>query len=495
MKNISISALGINLPANQVTLADSIKLANKPNVSIEEFASCILDDPIIVLELLKRSNAMAFAESGQTITTLKGALTRLGWKTTEEILNSIQNRPQIKQSNRASWLEHHRLRAKRASIISKIIADNCAKNILEQVQIITLFATMGDMVAVPILGSAYVQLADNLPRGKLLYKLANEHGFDVDEATTAYLEKHGIPSEIYSILSRETLVNLVGKSMLRPIVLSSLEMVDLFDNGKFNNILKFNSIPPASNLRFLRTIESSHEKIVNKSLQYLQSVAISTNSIKSEEISEQSKKLDISTSLKNNYSSIRTLFALTDSAKIRQSTLKAKNLNIENSFESNETEWISSSEKKANLTNVMEVVNSSEELLTVLLDILVQNGFSNSAIIVASTTKKEGLIIASRGKTVELEKIIPLEGEGSLSVNQIREQSSKNNPPFGTEHFTTSLLQADHVTPVFLYADCEEGQTMNFEKKRLFRFLVRTANNMLPKLPGGLPVEAELKTN
>ncbi|MEZ4753703.1 MAG: hypothetical protein R3A13_05255 [Bdellovibrionota bacterium] len=61
--------------------------------------------------------------------------------------------------------------------------------------------------------------------------------------------------------------------------------------------------------------------------------------------------------------------------------------------------------------------------------------------------------------------------------------------PFGSKAFALSPIDADHDTPVALYADCGVDGSITFEARRIFRTVVEIHNQKLPSLPGGIPVE------
>jgi hypothetical protein len=147
------------------------------------------------------------------------------------------------------------------------------------------------------------------------------------------------------------------------------------------------------------------------------------------------------------------------------------------------------------ITSMFENAKSSEELLQQLLQMLVEGGtFEKSALIVVSKDRKHAIVVAARGPNIgngqKLDLNDPLSPLAQcFSKVQSFGNRQSNSSPFGSKAFALSPIDADHDTPVALYADCGNHGSLTFEARRVFRTVVEILNQKLPQIPGGIPVE------
>ena len=151
-------------------------------------------------------------------------------------------------------------------------------------------------------------------------------------------------------------------------------------------------------------------------------------------------------------------------------------------------------EKVSTITNVIGAAESSEQLLLLLLDMLVKQGFSKSALLVVSCEDSECLVIAARGKGVSVGERFTIDNPLSpILQKRSKVQSAKGTnshvSPFGSATFAVAPVEADHPTTVCLYADCGTDEVISFELRRVFRYVMKVVNAQMPLLACGLPIE------
>jgi hypothetical protein len=126
---------------------------------------------------------------------------------------------------------------------------------------------------------------------------------------------------------------------------------------------------------------------------------------------------------------------------------------------------------------------------------LVDNGpFEKSALIVVSKTKRNAIVVAARGPMIGTGQKLDIDDPlNPLAQCFSKVQSFGNKEsdlsPFGSKSFALAPINADHETPVALYADCGNDKAITFEARRVFRTVVEILNERLPLIPGGIPVE------
>ncbi|MCB0321692.1 MAG: hypothetical protein KDD60_12270, partial [Bdellovibrionales bacterium] len=147
------------------------------------------------------------------------------------------------------------------------------------------------------------------------------------------------------------------------------------------------------------------------------------------------------------------------------------------------------------ITSLMEEATNSEDLLSGLLQRLVDGPFEKTALIVISKDRKHAIVVAARGPIGNGQKIEINDPLSPLAQCFAKVQSFSSKPneasPFGSKSFAVAPINADHDTPVALYADCGKDGAITFEARRIFRTVVDILNEKLPTLPGGIPVELD----
>ena len=121
--------LGILFPADAGVWAEARKLAGDANVRVENLSTVAVQDPIIVMELLKVSNALYFSGGRSPITSPKTAIVRLGSEVVLETLEKINERKKVKNKQVKKWMESHRSRCRRTGIVARILSEALARNL------------------------------------------------------------------------------------------------------------------------------------------------------------------------------------------------------------------------------------------------------------------------------------------------------------------------------------------------------------------------------
>lgn len=538
-------------PPNAVVWAEAIRLASNKNIRVEDLALCCAQDPVIVMELLKTANAMYFSAGRPPITTATTAVTRLGSETVVQTLQSLSERQPLPDSEMRRLFEMHRNRGKRAAIIARMLAEITAKTLSDDCHAAGLFMFIGDLLAVAHLGNTYVKLhAANSPSG-LLYKLAQEHKFDVEKMGLEYLKRQGIPDSVLFAIDREGKTKNQERAVMKPVCFASAEIVDAFDSNKWERLAPGKTLPPKSSIRLLQLTDNQYLKLYEKASEYLfhekmaqerislddlttitvpetisEDFYIITGAEDAPEISEEPSQSGFSAdSLQDEFDQLLQddEEAVTPPPKpaakgakgpVAPPTRTSRDLSEKYNLSASAPQ-----KTKARMEEVTPVVpppplrtaagnafvskasaklddaKSSEELLRNILGILTEEGpFEKSALIVVSNDRSNAIVVAARGPGITNGQTLVLQDPLSplaqcFSKVQSFGNKSSADSPWGSKAFALAPIDADHDTPVALYADCGNDGSLTFEARRIFRVVVDILNQKLPTIPGGIPVE------
>ncbi len=538
--------LGILIPSDPIIWNEARRYISNKNVRVEDVATCVSQDPALVLELLKTANALYFSAGRPPITSTRTAIVRLGSQVVIELFDKIRERPTVSDDEIGHWLELHRSRCKRTAIIARIMAEALAKQLADDCTVAGALMHVGDMLAVMYFGERYVKLAEELSRSGINYRLHQDHKFDTESVCVNYLRRHGIPENILFAIERDALLRSPERAIMKPLCMAAAELVDAFDSNRWEKLAPGKKIPPKSAIRLLQMSDAQYLRIYERASEYLYAIrneeekkrhgaiaaaaeppppaAIASPTSTPNELDSEIENLlrGVTASSPSEApeaappepdlepapaprAKARDAGPTTLSPTVRESyglqseppkTKPRVNKVTPVAFEST-LRTAKGNKMVGAMANIMDAAKNGEELLRDLLAMLVDEGpFEKSALIVVSKDRKQALVVASRGPTIGTGQVLELNDPLSpLAQCFSRVQSFGNKEsecsPFGSKAFAVAPIAADHGTPVALYADCGNEAGITFEARRVFRNVVELLNQRLPQIPGGIPVEVK----
>lgn len=535
--------IGKLMPVDLNVWHQARNLITDKGIRVEELAAACVQDPVIVLELLRVANAMYFSGGRAPITSVKNAIVRLGSEVVVELLEDLKTRPQIVDPEVLKHFSLHRSRCRRVAITATILSQVAARKLSDDCQTAALFTSIGEMLAVFHYQEEYVALAEEQTRTRIIYHLANDFRFDVELMGLKYLRKNGLPEVLVFALDREAKTRNPDRAVSRPICLGAAELVDAFDTNRWEKLAPGKTLPSKSNLRLLRIDDNQYLKVYERVAEYLFAVKLAEERKKAaaepepealppepeadSEVDELAADIELllktAPAVEPEENSVDLRSKSSKSSADASMSLRSTNTQRVESTASNATDQFSleagSAAKRVArqaapvkidppklrttkgtaivtaISEMFEDASSSEELLSMLLERLTREGpFEKSALIVVSKDRKNAIVVAARGPNIGNGQKIDIDDPLSpLAQCFTKVQSFGNRPnqssPFGSKAFALAPIHADHDTPVALYADCGTEGSLTFEARRIFRTVVDILNQKLPSIPGGIPVE------
>lgn len=535
--------LALLFPPDLSVWSEARKLIADKNVRVDDVAACSGQDPSIVIELLKTSNAMYFSAGRQPITSTRTSIIRLGQDVVLDLLDKMKDRPQLSKEL-THWFAQHRSRCKRASIVARILAESAAKTLSDECQTVGLFLYVGEMLAVQHLGDRYLEHTDELSRSGLNYRLSQDLKFDVEKMGLSYLRRQGIPEALVFAIDRDGRSKSAERAIMKPLCLAAGELVEAFDANRWDKFAPGKTIPPKSALRTLPLNEVQYLKIYERASEYLFSIKVFEEKQRQAQLVADANpavaaKVEVNTAqdvlqseiqdiLESNESEVTEIVEVKEEVKFvpaapapvskkieAPASSRAVNTERQQEFSLQKKEpktkarhedksKVIAPPKMANkkaekiMSQFTELLNhaaNSEELLAEILGMLVDHGpFKKSALVVVSKDRTKALVVAARGPNIgngqQIDITDPLNplAQCFSKVQSFGNKESKCSP-FGSKSFALAPVDADHETPVALYADCGNEGSITFDARRIFRTVIDILNEKLPNIPGGIPVE------
>ncbi|MCI5064212.1 HDOD domain-containing protein, partial [bacterium] len=264
------SSSEILLPPERALINEARRLLSDDSRT-DSLATICLQDPVILIELLKKANALFFAGGRAAITSAKTALVRLGSDVVQELFDEIASRPDPENQEVAKWIQKYRSRSRRIGIISRLFSETLAKNLNEDCQAIGSLFSIGDMLAVHELQETYVELAEDQARTSVNYKLSTAHRFDVEEEGIDYLRRNGIPETLVFAMERDSRPGprYKDRAIMKPLCLAAMELVDAFDQNKWERLAPGKKLAPKSAVRLLNMSDAQYLKVYERASEYL----------------------------------------------------------------------------------------------------------------------------------------------------------------------------------------------------------------------------------
>ncbi len=539
--------LAMEFPPELAVWQEARRLVADKKVRVEDLAICTSQDPALIIDLLKTANALYFSGGKSPITTAKTAIVRLGHDVVLENLDKIRDRQQVENGEVSKWFEVHRSRGKRTSILARMLGETLARSLADDCQTAGLLMHSGEMLAVLHLGEDYVKMAEELSHSAVIYRLVQEFRFDIERMTVNYLRRHGIPESLLFAFDRDARIRTPERAIMRPICMAAAELVEVFDLNKWEKFAPGKPLPPKSAVRGLQLSEAQYLKLYERSSEYLFSARLLDEKKRAEALAP-AQPAEVTAQIPEEQQSLETEIqgilnpeeaeeanreetepapapqaAAKPAPKVAPKATRIKEL--EESLTTQNDQFSLESHKGAKKTiarvkapavkkraeptltskrgsevvtranDVLNKARTSEELLSSLLDMLIVDGvFEKTALVVVSRDRKKAIVVAARGPNIGNGQKLSLDDPLSplaQCFSKVQSWGSKESEhsPFGSKSFALAPIDADHDTPVALYADCGNNGSISFEARRVFRTVVGLLNERLPQIPGGIPVE------
>lgn len=536
----------VQFPPDLPVWTEARKLVSDKNTRVEDLATICLQDPVIVIELLRVSNAMFFSGGRSPITSVRTAIIRLGSDVVLEHLDKLQDRVPFEAEDVQHWFEVHRSRCKRTAILARILAEAQARQLADDCQAAGLLMHIGDMLAVAYFKEEYVKLSEEHSRSGLNFRLTQDKKFDVERMGLTYLRRSGIPEALLFAIDREARAPRPDRAPMKPLCFSASEMVEAFDANRWDKLAPGKTLPPKSAVRTLSLSDPQYLKIYERASEYLfsarlaeerkkqglppegppaETLATTPSSVVATE-EDSGFESEISNLIHNRSESSENDSEADEAptAPTPQAKQETKVSSVPSALDSANDPFslmVSRAERKTvprvtrsepamkppplhtakgtavvnDITSGFEKASTSEELLAALLETLVDRGpFEKSALIVVSKDRKNAVVVAARGPGIGNGQKLSLDDPLSplaQCFSRVRSftTAEKGCSPWGSKAYALSPIDADHSTPVALYADCGNDGALTFEARRVFRSVVAMLNQKLPTIPGGIPVE------
>lgn len=263
--NLRKQLLNIKVPVSSDILLEARRLIADRNVRMKTLSLCISQDPALTMAIFKNANSMFFAEGKKLSTSIKSAAMRLGSDSIISILSSLTD---IKNPTDVMILENlnlYRDKSKRASIVARMLAESINKSIEEECLTTGLFLYLGYILCLLTLQDKFIEISRNSQLPIIRYKLTEDYKIDVEETAFTYLTNNNISNIIIKSLNRDVkLNNNKDRILLRNIVWSAYELVEAFDNNKWERLAPGNQLSPKSPIRSLFLSEQQYGKIYER---------------------------------------------------------------------------------------------------------------------------------------------------------------------------------------------------------------------------------------
>lgn len=513
----------MEMPAATYILREARRLAGDRNVRVSDIATCISQDPVLILELLRVANSIHFIQDRPPITTAQTAVVHLGSQQVIDIIDRVAERSPIEDRDVYRNFETLRFQAQRISIIGRVLANATRKDLASEAQTTALMAVLGHMMACFYFGYEYVSLSNELNRSSLAYRLSNHYNFDIRFQQMAYLRRNGFPEVLAFALDRDMTCKTPWRQPLRYLVQSAVELVEAWDGEKWDRYAPGQRLSAKSSVRLLQLKDAQYENVYERCEEYLSSFtevpafsedekesveekdqaedsAIEIPSNEGEaETTEQPDEVDASVEEETTSGLVEAISADDISpgsitafmfANLPEPEFeRIEDFDLENPPEdfkySRQAQWV--------IDEFSELFTGEEDPFRVLEDVmqrLIYRGpFARAAVLELSEDRRKAVILASVGEGLETGSAISFKDPLSPVAGcrtQVKSFNAGNVEetvaPFGITSFAVSPLNVEHTTPVALYADCGHDDSMPFEARRIFRYLVALINNIMPTI-------------
>ena len=257
---------GIRLPPLRKVWSEAVVKLGDPRAKMNAGAALVYEDPVLAIELLRTACSVLYSADKPPVTTIKGAIERLGATVTLATFEDyLKTTPEISDPGISKWVEFFRSRCVRAGKVARVLAEILASSLVDDCQLAGELMYIGDILAVLHFGKTYVEMADANNRTKVLYRLEKDHQFSVDTVGVNYLRKYGIPEIVLFALDEKATVKAPTRVIMKPILSAASELVVAFDDQKWEKYAPGTALPVKSALRILKITDLQYVNIYERS--------------------------------------------------------------------------------------------------------------------------------------------------------------------------------------------------------------------------------------
>jgi hypothetical protein len=474
------------LPIRDGIIERALQALNSWEITPEQVADLFSEDPVLTLIVLREANR----KEGRNTCTIEDAVKVLNRDRLMDLLQRSTNQcgelsKDLQKALRGFQRKSH-LTAKTAKMISQLVAGEYGASALTCATLLYV----GEILALTSLGNRLAFIAQSqTTQRNLRQETLNQLDFSMSQAESAFLTGIGIPADIHP-LTPSALAEADDKTRLTAaICMASVEIVESFLSG-----IPGSSTPHSqqSNSAVEQLIPDKSQRdellaTVTKAL-----VAINGNSPPSKEPKKvkavpppgKIRREDIDTTVEYDVEcSTPVMIVSPDGSRQIQGIAPPEMPQLPD----RQLEEI-----LKETTTIVETTADASELLTRVMDKLVQTVFQRCALIEIVNDERVAFAIKMRGDDLAGAEEVEFYSDLSpLARQSSTVQSFASDPkdcsPFGSKAFALAPLDAKHDRPIALYADCGQDVILNLAARTIFRSVIECLNEKLPLASGKFP--------
>ncbi len=261
----------LSIPPNTALLRAAHATLLRTSLKSDALGRLVSRDPVLMLELCKTISSTAYAR-GDTLNIMPPGqmITILGVAAINELLQSLDKRRFPESPEVVECVEEARAKCLKVSGLARLIGNAADPLLAEQCEVLGLFARFGDMIAAIYLGETFVAAKqEESGRAKLAYRLAREHAFDLEKAGIRYLSTRGLPEKVVACIDRDSQISSAELINRKLVVMSALEVLNAFEESKWDRYEPDKSLPVRSYLRPLKFLGMGYERLFEDLSEYL----------------------------------------------------------------------------------------------------------------------------------------------------------------------------------------------------------------------------------
>ena len=313
-----------------------------------------------------------------------------------------------------------------------------------------LFADVGHMVALTRHGKKYCELAKANRRKALGFRLQKDLNCDVNAELVHHLTIKGVPRLLILAYDLEADAKEGSEADLRFVIQSALELIDAYDNRKFDAYHPDKGLPGHSMLRMLKTNLVQHERLYKACSEYLKMSS-------AEEAPEAASML------------------VAEEAEPAEPSPEPTTISVP--VYSNNSVRAKSRDALQDFFSLCEQEQDRESLKLKAAEYLHARGlFARTALVRINPKSDEGVIVTAFGLGQKAGDKISVKDPFSpfrayrVAIKSTNVNAEKTTAPFGSTAYAigpVDILPSGET--VVLYADLSDKQILSLESRRVFR--------------------------
>lgn len=249
------------IPPKFSVVSEIRKLTESTNINTNKLVSVCMSDPVVIIELIKLYQFASERNKDRPLVDLKDIVVLLGPGLINELCDQLLEREAFEHELADEYLENARRRCLHAGEVAHFITKTLRGVNPEEARLAAILREMSELQVIIQQPREYLELAESLPRVKLIYQLAKQYKFNAEDASVAYLKRMSCPPNLLQLIDSKMVLSAAERVKLKLICKAVAELIEMVAQETIDKVAPGKPLPARSTLKNLQVTDNEQKSI------------------------------------------------------------------------------------------------------------------------------------------------------------------------------------------------------------------------------------------